>query len=346
MPDEADNCDGYPIGIPIMDNDTVFGQDISVSAGTSPSYGTVSFENDGIATTVIYTPNDPNFSGVDLFEYIVTNNQSGESVTETVTVNLFAAQSVDFDDDCCYGFPCTIVATIPDGSMITFDESSVDFDDPNSTIATFQTDGLELDQTYLIDIEVSGLNCIDGSFSYGLSLPLCNSIPELSDDAYTGCHDTPAEILVAENDEYFGEDITLSILSGPDHGTAELGNDSESIIYFPGDGWVGNDQIQYEICVSGSTLCATATLDIQIENCVSNVDLIDASLQVFPNPSAGHVQLQSDLPIEYMLLMDAAGKRVWEGQVLPDILDVDSGIYFLEIESDGFRFVKKLVISK
>ena len=85
--------------IPIFDNDTYLPQDGALTA-TDPSNGTISIDdsgtpNDPTDDVLTYTP-DPDFNGVDSFDYTVCNT-SGDCSTATVTLTVLPI--VDAIDD-------------------------------------------------------------------------------------------------------------------------------------------------------------------------------------------------------------------------------------------------------
>ncbi len=342
-PDFADNCFGGILTIPILENDDIVGQEITVAVETQPSNGTLSIiEQDG-SWVAIYSP-AIGYVGSDEFEYIVTNTLSGNSATETVNISIFGEETVDFQDDCCLGFPCTINAVIPDGTSITFYESDFTFDDPNSLNPTFSTAGLEADQTYLIAVEVEGLNCTEGTFSYGLSLPLCNQIPVASDDLAEVCMNETIFVPVAENDQTFGEQTSVEILLASGNGQSFVDQASNEIIYTPDDAFTGADSLQYQICVEGSTLCSNAWLNLLIDDCVSNQSIHETEISIFPNPSNGHFSVQSQEPIMQMSLLNTSGQILELDINNNQKLELPAGIYLLDILTSTSRQINRIVI--
>ena len=90
--DERSTPAGTPIDIDVLANDT--GDELSVTAATDPPNGTtiINFDN-----TITYTP-DPGFSGLDSFEYTVTDS-TGAQATGTVDVTVEPPTLTAADDD-------------------------------------------------------------------------------------------------------------------------------------------------------------------------------------------------------------------------------------------------------
>jgi len=74
------------------------------------------------------------------------------------------------------------------------------------------------------------------------------------------------------------------------------------------------------------------------------------SLKLFPNPTTGEFQLVFSLPVSATItLMDVQGKMI-ESRLVSDgkmerfsLVSVESGIYFVRIESKGEFVLKKIV---
>jgi len=80
---------GEAIEHDVLSNDTVNGVLYNVSIASSPSHGSAVFNGDFGTPRIIYTPN-ATYSGSDSYDYTVWND-SGESDTATVTVNVLCA---------------------------------------------------------------------------------------------------------------------------------------------------------------------------------------------------------------------------------------------------------------
>ncbi|MCC6075852.1 Ig-like domain-containing protein, partial [Pseudomonas sp. GCM10022188] len=86
--DTATTAEDTPVNGTVASNDsTSSGGALSFAKAGDPAHGSVVVNSDG---TYTYTP-DANWSGADSFDYTVTDADSGESLTRTVTVTVIAA---------------------------------------------------------------------------------------------------------------------------------------------------------------------------------------------------------------------------------------------------------------
>ena len=87
-------------------------------------------------------------------------------------------------------------------------------------------------------------------------------VPVAADDIVETVVNTPLSVPELAND--LGDDVTVSIISGPSHGGASVQPDG-SIRYLPGPGYLGTDVVHYRICAtSAPTLCAEAEADVVV----------------------------------------------------------------------------------
>lgn len=87
--------------------------------------------------------------------------------------------------------------------------------------------------------------------------------------------------------------------------------------------------------------------NISIDESVSVDEHRQVALEVYPNPSAGTVQVESDKPIRRLRLVNLSGQCVMEE--LPDKRNLDfnisslaPGIYLLQLDFDNFSITRKL----
>ncbi len=123
--------------VPIFDNDTYLPQDGTLTA-TDPANGTISIDdsgtpNDPTDDILTYTP-DPDFNGVDTFDYTVCNTIGDCS---TATVGITVLPIVDAIDDAVatsMGEPVTIDVLANDNDIPTLGTLTVS-DPPNGTVS-------------------------------------------------------------------------------------------------------------------------------------------------------------------------------------------------------------------
>jgi VCBS repeat-containing protein len=119
---------------------TTSGGELNFSKATDPANGSVIVNADGSHS---YTPN-ANFNGEDSFTYTVTDPASGESLTQTVTVNVAAVEDLVAADDEVSGNENTVITgsvadndTTTSGGELTFAKAS----EPSNGTLTMNADG-------------------------------------------------------------------------------------------------------------------------------------------------------------------------------------------------------------
>ncbi|WP_157964593.1 beta strand repeat-containing protein, partial [Algibacillus agarilyticus] len=128
-------------------NGSVAGNDSTTSGGTlsfvkasDPSHGTVTVNTDG---TFSYTPNS-NYTGSDSFTYTVTDADSGESLTQTVSVTVAAVTDLTAADDSFNATEDTVLNGSVAGNDSTTSGGTLSFakaTDPANGTVTVNTDG-------------------------------------------------------------------------------------------------------------------------------------------------------------------------------------------------------------
>ncbi|WP_157964648.1 VCBS domain-containing protein, partial [Algibacillus agarilyticus] len=128
-------------------NGSVAGNDSTTSGGTlsfakasDPSHGTVTVNTDG---TFSYTPNS-NYTGSDSFTYTVTDADSGESLTQTVSVTVAAVTDLTAADDSFNATEDTVLNGSVAGNDSTTSGGTLSFvkaSDPSHGTVTVNTDG-------------------------------------------------------------------------------------------------------------------------------------------------------------------------------------------------------------
>ncbi|WP_294669858.1 T9SS type A sorting domain-containing protein [uncultured Fluviicola sp.] len=97
----------------------------------------------------------------------------------------------------------------------------------------------------------------------------------------------------------------------------------------------------------GYTMCYEETGNQSCTNCNIALSLEDNTLNrlaIFPNPTTGSIQIQSDLDILYLELYDADGSLVERINDSKTGIDLKrSGVYLLKIHTDSGEFVRRLI---
>jgi large repetitive protein len=268
-----------PATFDLADNDTDPDGNLDPTTLTiisGPSHGTAVDNLDG---TIDYTPT-PDYAGPDSITYQVCDltglcdtatvsitvdpiDDDPEARPDTaataedtaITINL-AANDTDPDGDLA---PATLVILSPPtaGSVVNHLDGTVTY---TPGLDSFAADSL----TYRICD--AGGNCDTSIVT--ISVVAVNDLPEPVDDTFSIDEDTSAVFDLASNDtDPDGildlDPTTLTILSGPSHGTA-VNNLDGTIDYTPGSEYSGPDTITYQICDTDGE-CATATVTITVD---------------------------------------------------------------------------------
>jgi gliding motility-associated-like protein len=271
---------------------------VTVIPGSGPANGSVTV--DTATGAVTYTP-DPNFNGIDTFDYVVCDDGNplpSQCDTATVTITVLpvndppvAVNDADTTDE---ETPVTIDVVANDNDSLDpmggIDPSSVDTI-PGSGPAngTISIDPVTGAITYTPDPGFNGTDTFDYVVcDSGNPLPaLCdtatvtitvnpvNDPPVAVNDADTTDEETPVTVNVVANDSdsldpLGGIDPTTvdSIPgSGPSNGTISIDPVTGEITYTPDPNFNGMDTFDYVVCDSGNplpSLCDTATVTIVV----------------------------------------------------------------------------------
>ncbi len=256
---------------------TLSGGTLTYAVDTDVSNGTLNLNGDG---TYTYTP-DANFNGTDSFTYVVTDADSGESLTQTVTItvdpvtDLTAADdtlTVDEDSVANPGDVSTNDSTLSGGTL-TY---AVDTDVSNGTL-NLNGDGT---YTYTPDANFNGTD----SFTYvvtdadsGESLTQTVTITvdpvtdlTAADDTLTVDEDSVANPGdVSTNDSTLsGGTLTYAVDTDVSNGTLNLNGDG-TYTYTPDANFNGTDSFTYVVSDAASGESSTETVVITV---TANVD--------------------------------------------------------------------------
>lgn len=270
--DIASTEEDDPVRVPVLRNDSdPDGDSLTLSVLTQPTNGSAT---EAQGDSVIYRP-DTGFSGTDSFTYEISDGNGGVSTaTVTVTVSsLNAAPSAQADAvQVSQGESVTIAVlsndTDPDGDALIV---SIDTG-PSDGTATVQSDNTI---TYLSNATFAGTDTLIYSVADGnggtdtatvtitVVAVIVNNPPSAVDDNAEAAQGTAVNFNVLANDsDPDGDDLTLSITTPPEHGSATVTGNNR-IRYTPDAGYTGADSIVYTVD-DGNGATDTATVSIQV----------------------------------------------------------------------------------
>jgi Ca2+-binding RTX toxin-like protein len=142
--------------------------------------------------------------------------------------------------------------TDPDGDSLTV----VSTTDAASGTVTVASGGATV--SYTPDVDFSGSDSFTYTVTDGrgglatatvsVTVDPANDDPDVEDDAATTPEDTPVAIDVLTNDEEpEGAALTISDVSGAEHGTPVIGNAGTAIVYEPDPDFNGTDVVEYTV---------------------------------------------------------------------------------------------------
>jgi len=92
--------------------------------------------------------------------------------------------------------------------------------------------------------------------------------------------------------------------------------------------------------------------DVSVEAVTVGLDEgMESKIELYPNPASTRVHIESPYAISLWKVLDAVGKEVASSKYLVssknlvlDVSSLDAGLYFLELELDGEKVVKQLIV--
>jgi hypothetical protein len=122
----------------------------------------------------------------------------------------------------------------------------------------------------------------------------------------------------------------------------------------PGMPWVSpTENTTYQLYQKDfSFVVSTDAVTITVDDCEKDIsEYLASKIKIYPNPASSTVNIESGYTIGSWKLMDAVGKKVASSKYLVsstnlnvDVSSFDAGLYFFEMEIEGQKIIKQLVI--
>lgn len=285
--DSVSTDENVSVVISVLANDTdKEGDTLSVSSVVSPANGEAIINADG--TTITYTPT-ANFSGIDPFEYTISDgNEGADTATAIVTVRLVNVPPSPVADN----------LTVAEGGTATLDLLANDIDndaDPLTITAVGTADNgvVEIVSSSVVRYTPNAGFTGSDRFSYTVSDSLVeaqgevtvvvtdvNGGPTAVADAASTNENTPVSIQVLANDtDPDGDELTVTIAVPAGDGEAAANSEGE-VVYTPDTDFVGVDTFRYQIADgAGETSIATVTVTVSNVNAPPDANDDDGSTQ-------------------------------------------------------------------
>jgi trimeric autotransporter adhesin len=272
--DNVFTLEDTPVSIPVLANDyDPDGDTLSVIAVTDPLNGTAVISG---TTEVLYTP-DPAFSGVDSFDYVVSDGVLTDTGTVSVTVAFINYPPVAVDDNYSMAEDTTLIVPAPG---VLSNDTDVEHEpliailvtQPTHGDLTFSSDG---SFTYIPDTNYFGQESFTYKANDGVDSNIATVFITITpvQDAPVAVPDTYYALInsslmvsapgVLRNDyDPDGDPLTAQLTVPTTHGTVSLLSNG-SFIYIPDADYLGTDTFIYSAS-DGNGGVATATVTILV----------------------------------------------------------------------------------
>ena len=268
---------GQAVTINVLENDT--GDGLTVTGVTDPPGGAASIAGGG--QTVTYTP-DPGFSGEDTFAYTVTD-ANGATAQATVRVTVAAAPNgpptaqpdayqtaagttltvpapgVLANDTDPNGDPITAVlaTTVSNGTLVL---------QPNGSFGYAPAEGFSGTDSFTYRASDGTATSAPATVTITVSAAP-NAAPVAQDDAQSVDAGGAVTVDVLANDsDPDGDPLTVTAVSTPSKGTAQVTAGGAAVRYTANAGTSGQDTFTYTVSDGTATATATVTITIRAVN--------------------------------------------------------------------------------
>ena len=268
LDDEAATDEDTAVDIDALANDTdPDGDALTITAVTSPAHGEAEIIDDG--ARIRYTP-EADFFGEDTFTYTVSDGTT--TATGIVAVTVAAVNDAP-------AFTSTPVTKAVQGEAYTYVATGTDVDGDALTLTaptlpawltltdhgdgTASLEGAPSDDgEYPVVLRLSdGLIAVDQAFT--ITVTATNTAPSVLDDEAATDEDTAVDIDALANDtDPDGDALTITEVTDPGHGEAEIIDDGTKIRYTPEPDFFGEDAFTYT--VSDGVASATASVTVTV----------------------------------------------------------------------------------
>ena len=287
IPVAIDDSRGASLNTPrvvdVLINDTGLedgGISVTIEEQPEPAKGTAVANVDN---TVTFTP-ATGYTGLATFKYKVCDVDN-ECDVDTVTINIRPVNHIPVanddaasttvntpkainvlanDSDLDDGFSSITIYSQPAHGMVSVNA--------NRTVTYTPNNGFEGTDQF-----VYMLQDVDGDYDLATVTVTVsakpNSIPKANPDKRATSKNNAVKVDVLTNDTGLEDGVaTLVVIVDPSNGTWQVNATNDSITYTPNNGYVGVDELQYQVCdVDGE--CSVATVTITVKDGVNFVPL-------------------------------------------------------------------------
>ncbi len=269
--DTVTTDENTPISINVLANDTdPEGDALQISGVATPTNGTAVLTGAGVVT---YTP-ATNFSGVDAFEYTITDSTgASDTATARITVNFVNVVPVPAEDFASTNegesvlIPVLANDTDNDGDSLDI----VELEQPTNGTAAI----VEAQIRYTPNDNFNGLDTFryrvsDGNLfawaQVNVNVGAVNDAPVANDDQANTSENTAVAISVLDNDtDLDGDALSVQSVTNTSAGLTAVSTDGQSVIFTPATAFSGTATFSYTVTDNNGG-AASADVTVQVSD--------------------------------------------------------------------------------
>jgi len=362
--DDVENTsEDTPIEIFVLGNDeNIDGDELSILSTTEPQNGSIVSSG----TSIMYTP-DPNFNGIDTFNYTITSTSgdiASAIVTITVTPENDSITAVDDSAITQEDIPVVIYVTANDTNVDGDNIMVINITSPSAGSATINTNN---SITYTPNENFNGVDTFEytiesegGDISTATVTVLVEAVNdpiEAVNDSSETNEDVDVVIDILSNDiNVDGDSLTVAVLQ-PLNGAVTVNADN-TLTYSPNDNFFGSDSFTYEITSpNGDTSSANVTVTVisvndpivAFDDTVSTPEDTAITINVLDNdvnvdddniyvdattpPTHGSVTINANNTLTYIPNPNFNGEDAFNYTIISDAGDISTAVVVVTVVS-------------
>jgi hypothetical protein len=141
-----------------------------------------------------------------------------------------------------------------------------------------------------------------------------------------------------------GEELTVSLIEGPESGTLTLNNDY-TFTYTPVPNFSGEVNFTYEVSDGENSANTSVTIKVDADSSLGVNDQNITNISIYPNPVVNKLFIQGLLDVSETSIYDVLGKLVLSNTTSTeiDVSNLKKGIYTIKIEAEQKETIKKFI---
>ena len=141
-----------------------------------------------------------------------------------------------------------------------------------------------------------------------------------------------------------GEELTVSLIEGPESGTLTLNNDY-TFTYTPVPNFSGEVNFTYEVSDGENSANTSVTIKVDADSSLGVNDQNITNISIYPNPVVNKLFIQGLLDVSETSIYDVLGKLVLSQTISKeiDVKQLSKGVYILKIIDGQKETVRKFI---